>query len=258
MLFPWYNNHDLVKRGLIMPHVHPIYSDTFSRRRRQFIIVLVAVIVACAGFFVYWFNFRTDRPSARTYPVLGVRLDQTDGYQDFNALHQAGVRFAYLKATEGASYFDDDYTANLHRASGTEVVTGAIHFFSFSSTPNAQADAFIKHVGTDVGKLPVAVELSAYTSLPSKHTLAANLLIFLRRIEANYGRQCVVMGTSKMLTYVQAAIGTRKTIIIAENRIHASQHEFWQFGTTTKIAGAQYRGMVYVGSKQQFSALVGQ
>ncbi|MCI1284131.1 MAG: 1,4-beta-N-acetylmuramidase [Lacticaseibacillus songhuajiangensis] len=238
-----------------MPRVRPIYSDTFSRRRRQLIIGIIALVVVCGGFLTYWFNFRTQRPSARTYPVLGVRLDQTDGYQDFSALHQAGVRFAYLKATEGASYFDDDYMANLHRANGTAVVTGAMHFFSFSSTPNAQADAFIKHVGSDAGKLPVAVEVNAYTTLPSKQTLAANLLVFMRRIEANYGRQCVVMGSSKMLRYVKSAIGTRKTIVVGASRVGSSQNEFWQFADSTKIAGAKYRGMVYVGSKQDFSAL---
>lgn len=239
-----------------MTRVRPIYSDTFSRRRRTLIIGIVLLALIVGAFFTYWLNFRTVRPSSRTYPVLGVRLDQTDGFQDFNALHQAGVQFAYLKATEGASYFDDDYTANLHRASGTAVATGAIHFFSFASTPNAQADAFIKHVATSTGKLPIAVEVTAYTTLPSKATLSANLLVFLRRLEANYGRQCVVMGTRKMLRYVKTAVGTRNTIVIGATKAGATNPQFWQFADETKIAGSKYRGMVFVGQKSAYTKLI--
>ena len=238
-----------------MRRVRPIYSDTFKRRRRRYGlivgVILVLGLLAGGGF---WLTHRTTRPSAQKYPVMGVRLDQSDGFQDFASLHSHGVDFAYLKATEGASYFDDDFVSNYHRASGSNVALGVYHFFSFASSPEAQADYFIKQVADRSGQLPIAVQVSAYTTVPTAPKLNASLTTFLQRVEGYYGRTCVIMGSRSMLAKLKPAIGQRSVIV--QGSRSESNAKFWEYGSEIRVGDAKYRGMVYVGSKADFTQLV--
>ncbi|WDF83469.1 GH25 family lysozyme [Lacticaseibacillus pabuli] len=238
-----------------MRRVRPIYSDTFKRRRRRGIIaalvVLIIAVIAGGGF---WLTHRTSRPSAKRYPVMGVRLDQSDGFQDFAALHNDGVDFAYLKATEGASYFDDDFVSNYHRAGGSTVALGVYHFFSFASNPETQADYFIKQVADRSGQLPIAVMVSAYTTVPSKQKLNASLSTFLARVEGYYGRTCVIMASRSMLRRLRPAIGSRHVIVQGSST--TSNAQFWEYGSAIQVGDAKYRGMVYTGNKADFTRLV--
>lgn len=75
-----------------MPRKRPIYSDTYQRRRLLLRVGAVVVVLLLVIGGAFWWFHRNPRPSATKYPVMGVAVDQTDGYQDSDALTSGGRR----------------------------------------------------------------------------------------------------------------------------------------------------------------------
>ena len=85
--------------------------------RKTVIILLLAVVAACAGWGGYWawnrwFSSRAN-PSLTEYPVRGIDISAHNGAIDFDALPRRHVQFAYIKATEGADFIDRRFDANV-------------------------------------------------------------------------------------------------------------------------------------------------
>ena len=111
--------------------------------RKTVIILLLAVVAACAGWGGYWawnrwFSSRAN-PSLTEYPVRGIDISAHNGTIDFDALPRRHVQFAYIKATEGADFIDRRYDANVKGMKRIGVPAGAYHFFRFDSDGELQA-----------------------------------------------------------------------------------------------------------------------
>lgn len=84
--------------------------------------------------------------------VQGVDVSSSDGTIDWARAKQAGITFAYVKATEGvqrdtnsskrAAYFQANWIAT--NASG--LLRGAYHFFRDNLDAQSQADAFVQAI----------------------------------------------------------------------------------------------------------------
>ncbi|KRM87848.1 GH25 family lysozyme [Lacticaseibacillus thailandensis] len=238
----------------------PIYADTFAKRRRWAVTgTIVAVVIAVVAIFSY-FALRNPRPSTRRYPVLGVQLTQSDGVQNFGHLHQLGVTFAYLKATQGSSYFDDDFNTNYDAASASSVDVGVYHYFSFDSTPDAQAAAFIKHVGSNTGTLPIGVYVTAYTQLPARATLVRHVQRFVTLLTTHYaGRQVVLIGTPTVLRELAKVTPTAPRMVISTRHRDVGSRAFWEYTTGAPLPGGsatKYVAIVYNGSRAQYQKLL--
>jgi lysozyme len=240
-----------------MPRVKPIYSNTFTKRRRVWTALIVICVLAVIGGLGAWLTLRNPRPNASKYPVLGVRVSQTDGTQDFDVLAKQDVRFVYLKATEGASYFDDNFNTNYSQASASGLAIGAYHFFSFTSSPAKQAAAFIDHVGSNTGNLPIGVEVSAYTTVPSSGKLTAQLRQFITLLRKHYGKQVLLIGTPTMLKRVASLTNAYPTMVLSSKQREGKQGTFWQYSTAAKIPGGdtEYHCIVYTGTSAAFNNL---
>src|SRR2546423_10099596 len=73
--------------------------------------------------------------------VLGQRPLGTDvsGYQpsiNWTTVKNAGVTFAWAKATEGATYINPEFTSQETGAKGVGIYVGAYHFARPSNHPN--------------------------------------------------------------------------------------------------------------------------
>jgi len=69
-------------------------------------------------------------PSWKQYPVRGVDVSHHNGRVDWPRIRAAGYVFAYLKATEGATFRDRTFLRNRTEATRAGLVTGAYHFFT--------------------------------------------------------------------------------------------------------------------------------
>ncbi|RMO83803.1 Glucosyl hydrolase protein [Pseudomonas syringae pv. philadelphi] len=75
----------------------------------------------------------------------GIDLSHFNGDVDFRKVAAAGIEFAILKATEGATVQDNKYSTYRTDARSSGIITGAYHYFrALSSTPEAQRDNIVK------------------------------------------------------------------------------------------------------------------
>jgi lysozyme len=66
---------------------------------------------------------------------------------DWNAVKQAGISFAFAKATESTDFTDSMFQANWSGMKAAGIVRGAYHFFHADVDPVAQAQFFLSTVG---------------------------------------------------------------------------------------------------------------
>ncbi len=80
---------------------------------------------------------------------IGIDVYHGDGNIQWDLVKKdpQNIRFAFIKATEGATVQDPSYQKNMQGATSVGLSTGAYHFFSLTSTAESQADNFIQVVG---------------------------------------------------------------------------------------------------------------
>ena len=101
--------------------------------------------------------FGAWNPWASSYPQ-GVDVSAHQGPIDWRTL-SATVRFAYIKATEGADYVDPRFAFNWSEAKRVGLAHGAYHYFTLCRTGAQQAKNFLDTVPRDAGTMPLAVDL---------------------------------------------------------------------------------------------------
>jgi len=109
--------------------------------------------------------------------LFGIDVSHHQGTTlNFMALRQAGVEFAFLKATEGGSFVDSRFQTNLRNARAAGMLVGAYHYVRESTTVEAQRDHVRRVVPLDV---PVVLDVEAGSGTVEH---ARRLVLALRRI----------------------------------------------------------------------------
>ena len=111
---------------------------------------------------------------AAAFAALPEGVD-TSHYQhspslDWSAVRNSGVRFAFLKATEGSSYTDPWFAADWAATKKVGIYHGAYHFARPSvGSAATQAKYFVSRIGTQTspGTLPPVLDLEATGGLSS-------------------------------------------------------------------------------------------
>src|ERR1700679_3322509 len=91
---------------------------------------LLAILSGCAGGVspVDPLGFDPDLPKPRDYPIQGIDVSKYQGNIDWNAVANSGVKFAWIKATEGGDRADERFEANWAGAKQVGIARGAYHF----------------------------------------------------------------------------------------------------------------------------------
>lgn len=137
-----------------------------------------------------------DTPNAsvtdKRGPVNGIDVSHYQGRIDWQRVAKSGVRFAYIKSTEGNTYLDPRFHANLQGARKAGMVTGAYHFFIPGDEPIRQAEHFLKTAWTGPGSLPPALDLEKVPHHARNHEVGKAALQWLRHVEKKTGCKPVV------------------------------------------------------------------
>ncbi len=111
----------------------------------------------------YWLvdtgRWTPAQPDPSRYPLYGVDVSRHQGEIDWPTLAEAGVDFAYLKATEGGDWTDPLFARNWRGAAAAGIPRGAYHFFTFCRAPEEQAAHVLRTVPRERGALPLAVDV---------------------------------------------------------------------------------------------------
>ncbi|MDE3179400.1 MAG: lysozyme [Acidobacteriota bacterium] len=93
---------------------------------------------------------RTDQapaPVPASAVASGIDVSHLQGQIDWPRVAQAGISFAFVKATEGAGFVDPQFSANWNGIKDAGIIRGAYHFFHPAKPVAAQVDNFVNTVG---------------------------------------------------------------------------------------------------------------
>lgn len=139
---------------------------------------------------------RSTAPSA--YAVHGTDVSKYQRDVDWPAAREAGVSFAFIKATEGGDRVDAQFPSHWQAARAAGVPRAAYHFFYFCRPASEQADWFIRNVPRERGALPPVLDMEwnpdspTCTKRPPKDDVRAEMRVFLAAVEKHYGKKPII------------------------------------------------------------------
>ncbi|HEY8033117.1 MAG TPA: GH25 family lysozyme [Methylocella sp.] len=137
-------------------------------------------------------------PTPSDYEVGGIDVSKYQGDIDWNSVRASGVRFAWIKATEGGDRTDEKFAQNWTAAKAAGVARGAYHFAYWCRPMAEQAAWFTAHVPNDPDALPpvLDVEWNGQSKTCPKRiprdVALAQMKIMLAAMESAYGKKPVI------------------------------------------------------------------
>ncbi len=163
------------------------------------LVALIAgalVVVLAAGAAVWWFLWvPNSRPELAVGQAYGIDVTHDQGLVDWEAVAGDGIKFAYIKATEGTDVSDARFAENWSGAAAARLRRGAYHFFSLCSSGADQAVYFLGTAPPVGGALPPAVDLELAGNCqkrPDNATVLREVQAFLTAIDTAWRTQAVI------------------------------------------------------------------
>jgi lysozyme len=127
--------------------------------------------------------------------LRGLDVSSYQGLVDWAGVASSGLSYAYVKATEGLTVNDAQFTRNWQVSKQRGIYRGAYHFFHFSDDPIAQADFFVASANPQPGDLPPAVDVETTDGISDVTQLVQKLSAFITEVENNLGGKKMVIYT---------------------------------------------------------------
>lgn len=123
----------------------------------------------------------------------GVDVSKWNGSVDWTKAYNAGVRFAFIRVSDGVNTHDAKFASYWAGAKSAGVIRGAYQFFRPTQSATAQADLLVDSIGgayTD-GDLPPVIDVEDDGGL-SPSTVAARVRTWVDRVHARLGVDPIV------------------------------------------------------------------
>jgi lysozyme len=214
------------------------------RNSRQLSWLAVAGMAAAA----IWWLTKTEagdwHPSTLRYPRQGIDVSHYQGRIRWSLLPNAGVDFAYIKATEGSGYRDPTFAANWAGAKTAGIERGAYHFYSLCRPGGEQAANFIAAVPRAPDALPPAIDLEYLGNCDRPVLVPAfqrELRIFIQLVERRYHQPVVLYLTAEFDRTYQVSARVDRALwlrhIITEPGFGARPWALWQASSFRRLPG---------------------
>jgi lysozyme len=237
------------------------------------------------------FTFPTDAAS-RSQWFFGTDVSHYDGQIDWSSAGKQGIRFAYVKATQGVQSTDNTFARNwaelgkVWNDEATRVYRGAYHFLSAQGDATVQAQHFLSHMGPVLpSDLPPSVDLEwdapphstdidasdRWKSL-SASEIVAKVQTWLEAVERATGRTAIIytqprwwsnrIGKTDKLSKYQiwiADYSTKSQLSEVPEKPEGYSVRLWQFsenGRATNGFSTNIDVNVFKGSRDEFLAAV--
>lgn len=186
---------------------------------------------------------------AHTMPIQGIDVSYYQGDIDWNKVQDAGVRFAFIKATEGGDYVDSKFLDNWYAAKKAGVARGAYHFIYWCRPASEQALWFMLNVPQDPDALPPVLDLEWNThskTCPgkvSRDLALKKIKILLDAMEAHTGKHPIIYTDPTFFRDVLQGefrsyhFWLRSVAAEPDDVYGRRSWAFWQFTTTGKVPG---------------------
>ncbi|MFI6346658.1 lysozyme [Streptomyces sp. NPDC050560] len=186
----------------------------------------------------------------------GVDVSSHQGNVNWRSLWNSGVKWAYVKATEGTSYRNGNFTQQYNGSYNTGMIRGSYHFATpDTTTGRAQANYFVDHGGgwsKDGKTLPgvLDIEWNPYGAScygKSDAQMVSWIRDFVNTYRSRTGRDPVIYtatswwkdctGNSSAFSKVNPLWVARYSGSIGELPKGWDFHTIWQYTSTGKTVG---------------------
>ncbi len=224
-------------------------------RKLSIIVIALGVVTAVSWLKGWWIP---NRPDPDKYPVRGIDVSHHNGAINWKKVKLSGVQFAFIKATEGKDWVDVRFLNNWQESSKAGICRGAYHFFSTTSSGEAQALNYISTVPREPGMLPpvIDIEFAKARSRMTDDEFYRELGILNQALERHYGVEPIIYTTEEFRDHYfedkQIKNLWAREIISRHIQDWAPNWMFWQYSSRGNIAGIKGRVDLNVYRKKLF------
>jgi lysozyme len=129
--------------------------------------------------------------AASNYKLHGVDVSRYQREVDWASIRQAGISFAFIKATEGVSLVDSFFVKNWNGARGNKISRGAYHFFLAEKDADVQAVNFLLNVNLAPGDLPPVLDVETTRGMSGRQ-IRAGMRTWLTIVEKYTGVKPII------------------------------------------------------------------
>ena len=210
-------------------------------------------------------------PNAQDYPIHGIDVSKFQGDIDWNAVANSGVKFAWIKATEGGDRLDQHFQANWTGAKAAGVPHGAYHFVYWCRSPMEEIAFFEQVAPVEDDALPPVLDVEATPTSPTcrRHLTEAGAIadmkVMLEEMERHYGKRPVIYTTVDFYqailsdgAFMDYPIWVRSTKYRPAVKYGLRPWHFWQYQSDGRVAGIQAHvdRDAFFGTKEQWDAFL--
>ncbi|MBV1701547.1 MAG: glycoside hydrolase family 25 [Hyphomicrobiales bacterium] len=187
---------------------------------------------------------------SKAFSIRGVDVSKFQGDVNWSEVHSAGMKFAYLKATEGGDRVDDNFRRNWEYSKAAGLRRGAYHFVYWCRGPMSQIKWFEAHVPKEANSLPPVLDVELTPTSPTcKRVLhraptQAAMREMLQELERHYGKKPIIYTTVDFYKGIlsdnalsEYPIWVRSTKYKPNVPYGDRKWDFWQFQSDGNIAG---------------------
>ncbi len=216
---------------------------------RLLALVGFLVIAGCAGRGSLLDDSLDGLPNAANFDVHGIDVSKYQGDIDWASVRGSGVRFAWIKATEGGDVLDEKFARNWEQAKAAGVPRGAYHFAYWCRPMIEQAAWFKANVPNDADALPpvLDVEWNGHSKTCPKRiprdVALAEMKVILADMERTYGKRPVIYTTVDFHRDVMQGEFNDYPIWVRSVKYHPTvkygsrKWKFWQHTAEGRVAG---------------------
>jgi lysozyme len=223
-------------------------------------------LAGCGG----GFEMDENLPSPWDYPIHGIDVSKYQGDIDWSAVKSSGVKFVWIKSTEGGDRADERFTANWEGAKSAGIPHGAYHFVYWCRPPLEEISWFEQNTPVEDGALPPVLDVEATPQSKTcrirleRETALANMKIMLEEMERHFGRRPIIYTSVDFYDAILAGALSDYPIWVRSTKHHPAvkypgrEWRFWQYQSDGHIPGIS--GHVdrdaYYGSNEQWQAFL--
>lgn len=174
----------------------------------------------------------------------GIDVSHLNGKINWPDVANSGIKFAFIKASQGANFEDPKFKENLLGAQAVGIKTYPYHYYNPGDDPQAQALNFLEMLG-DYNPKIVAVDLEETGlnwMLAPRDTDGRIIQTFLEGISST-GAQIILYMTpsfkEKWLANADFLDGLRKWIAKWSQTPPSTDYTFWQFTSIGQVPGIE-------------------
>lgn len=188
-------------------------------------------------------------PHPADFAIHGIDVSKYQGDIDWRTVKASGVKFVWIKATEGGDHVDEKFAQNWAGAAAAGIPRGAYHFVWWCRPPNEETGWFKQNVPVDPNALAPVLDVEATpTSKSCKRRLDRSVIPEIRQMlqdmERHYGKKPVIYTTVDFYESILSPnefqdypIWIRSTKHPPHVRYGEREWTFWQYQSDGFIPG---------------------